>query len=429
MSEAAPASSPRRPSARVACAALAALCATALCACSRGDGARDTGAPAAEPLITLDTHADIPLDFATPAVDPRTANLQVNLDKMAHGGLDGAFFIVYVQQTARTEANYAQAQADAQTKFAAIHRMADELYPSRIEIAYRADDVARIAGRGKLVAAIGIENGFALGKSLELLDRDYELGARYVTLVHDGDNDLARSARPNRDLGDGDVDTGVSELGATAIARMNRLGIMVDVSHGSKHTALDAMRLSRAPVIASHSGVAGVLPHPRNMDDETLLALRDDGGVIQVVAYDEYLKARPEEEVAALRELRASVGLTSRGGFDGLTPEQRARYDEGLSAIHERWPAATVRDLVDHIDYAVRLIGIDHVGISSDFGGGGGIVGWSDASETRNVTAELEARGYSRADIAKLWSGNLLRVWREVERVSADLTARPPPAP
>jgi len=210
---------------------------------------------------------------------------------------------------------------------------------------------------------------------------------------------------------------------------MNRLGIMVDVSHGSKHTALDAMRLSRAPVIASHSGVAGVLPHPRNMDDETLLALRDDGGVIQVVAYDEYLKARPEEEVAALRELRASVGLTSRGGFDGLTPEQRARYDEGLSAIHERWPAATVRDLVDHIDYAVRLIGIDHVGISSDFGGGGGIVGWSDASETRNVTAELEARGYSRADIAKLWSGNLLRVWREVERVSADLTARPPPAP
>ena len=424
MSEAAPASPPR-PFGRLGCAALAALCAAALCACSRGDGARDTGAPAAEPLITLDTHADIPLDFATPAVDPRTANLQVNLDKMAHGGLDGAFFIVYVAQAARTDANYAQAQADAQTKFAAIHRMADELYPSRIEIAYRADDVARIAGRGKLVAAIGIENGFVLGKNLALLDRDYELGARYITLVHDGDNDLARSARPNRDLGDGDVDTGVSELGAAAIARMNKLGIMVDVSHGSKRTALDAMRLSRAPVIASHSGVGGVFAHPRNMDDETLLALRDDGGVIQVVAYDEYLKARPAEEVAALRELRASVGLNERG-FGALTPEERARWDDGLRTIHERWPAATVRDLVDHIDYAVKLIGIEHVGISSDFGGGGGVVGWSDASETRNVTAELEARGYSRADIAKLWSGNLLRVWREVERVSADLTAEPP---
>ena len=147
-------------------------------------------------------------------MDPLNANLQVNLEKMARGGLDAAFFIVYVGQTPRNDANYAQAQADAQTKFAAIHRMADELYPSRIEIAYRADDVERIAGRGKLVAAIGIENGYVLGKSLEMLDRDYELGARYVTLVHDGDNDLARSARPKPDFGDGTVDTGVSELGA-----------------------------------------------------------------------------------------------------------------------------------------------------------------------------------------------------------------------
>ena len=383
---------------RLALLACAAFCVAALCSCSRGDGARDTGQPAAEPLITLDTHADIPLDFATPAVDPRNANLQVNLEKMARGGLDAAFFIVYVPQSARTDANYAQAQADAQTKFAAIHRMADELYPSRIEIAYRADDVARIAGRGKLVAAIGIENGFVLGKNLELLDRDYELGARYVTLVHDGDNDLARAARPSKDLGDGDGDgdTGVSELGATAIARMNRLGIMVDVSHGSKRTALDAMRLSRAPVIASHSGVGGVLAHPRNMDDETLLALRADGGVIQVVAYDEYLKARPEEEVAALRELRSSVGLTERGGFGALTPEQRARWDDSVRAIHERWPAATVRDLVDHIDYAVRLIGVDHVGISSDFGGGGRqgagtvqVLVWRSASATRPVRASF----------------------------------------
>jgi membrane dipeptidase len=414
----------RRPLAWLACAALSAA---ALCACSRNDGARDSGAPAAPPLITLDTPADIPLDFATRAVDPLNANLQVNLEKMARGGLDAAFFIVYVGQTPRNDANQRQAQADAQTKFAAIHRMADELYPSRIEIAYRADDVERIAGRGKLVAAIGIENGYVLGKSLELLDRDYELGARYVTLVHDGDNDLARSARPKPDFGDGTVDTGVTELGAQAIAQMNRLGIMVDVSHGSKKTALDAMRLSRAPVIASHSGVGGVFVHPRNMDDETLHALRDDGGVIQVVAYDEYLKPRPDEEVAALRELRDSVGLTERGGFGALTPEQRARWDEGQRGIRERW-GATVRDFVDHIDYAVKLIGVDHVGISSDFGGGGGIVGWQDASETRNVTAELEARGYSRADIAKLWSGNLLRVWRDVERVSAELKAKPPTA-
>ena len=399
----------------------------ALAGCSR-DQPAPTPAAVREPtaatgVVTLDTHSDIPLDFATAGVDPLDADLQNSLQKMTSGGLDAAFFIVYVAQTARTDANYAQAQAEALTKFTAIHRMAEELYPNRIAIAYRADDVARIAASGKLVAAIGIENGYVLGKDLELLDRDYELGARYVTLVHNGDNDLARSAQPRPELGDGTADTGVTALGARAIERMNRLGIMVDVSHGSKQTALDAMRLSRAPVIASHSSVGGVAAHARNMDDETLLALRDDDGVIQIVAYDSYLKHQSDEQVGALRTLRESVGLTGAGGLAALTPELRAKYDEGLKAIQSRWPPSTVRDLVDHVDYAVRLIGVDHVGISSDFGGGGGIVGWQDASETRNVTTELAARGYSQADIAKIWSGNLIRVWRATERVATELAA------
>jgi membrane dipeptidase len=172
-------------------------------------------------------------------------------------------------------------------------------------------------------------------------------------------------------------------------------------------------------VIASHSGVAGVTKHPRNMDDETLLALRDDGGVIQVVAYDSYLRSQPDEEVAATRELRERV--VAGRSIEQLTPEQRVEYDAGLAAIRKRWPRATVRELVDHIDYAVRLIGVDHVGISSDFGGGGGVVGWNDASETANVTAELRSRGYGDEDIAKFWGGNLLRVWRDVERVAAEL--------
>jgi len=419
---------------KLAFAALAAAAAaTALGGCSRDEPrsvptkATDAaGTPPAQPsrVITLDTHSDIPLDFATDGVDPLDADLQNSLAKMTAGGLDAAFFIVYVAQTARTDANYAQAQADALTKFTAIHRMAEVLHPDRIEIAYRADDVARIVAGGKLAAAIGIENGYVLGKNLELLDRDYELGARYVTLVHNGDDDLARSAQPRPDLGDGDADTGVSPLGAQAIARMNQLGIMVDVSHGSKQTALDAMRLSRAPVIASHSAIASVAAHARNMDDETLLALRDDGGVIQVVAFDSYLRHQPDEQVAALRALRESAGLTGAGGLGTLTPELRAKYDEGLRDVQARWPPSTVRDLVDHIDYAVRLIGVDHVGISSDFGGGGGIAGWQDASETRNVTAELRARGYNETDIAKIWSGNLLRVWRDTERVAAELAGR-----
>jgi membrane dipeptidase len=409
--------------------AAAACAASALLnACSRTSPAEGPGADAAAPeqaIVTLDTHSDIPLDFATEDVDPLDADLQNSLEKMASGGLDAAFFIVYVGQTARTDANYAQAQADALTKFSAIHRMADELYPGLVEIAYRADDFARIAASGKLVAAIGIENGYVLGKNLELLDRAYELGARYVTLVHDGDNDLARSARPRRELGDGETDTGITALGVQLIERMNRLGMMVDVSHGSKQTALDAIRLSRAPVIASHSGVAGVARHPRNMDDETLLALRDDGGVIQVVAFDSYLRVQPVEQIAALGALRESVGLTATGGgLATLTPELRGKYDDGMRRIRASWPASTVSDFVDHIDYAVKLIGVDHVGISSDFGGGGGVVGWRDASETRNVTAELEARGYTRAEIAKIWSGNLLRVWREAERVAAAAPAR-----
>jgi membrane dipeptidase len=408
-------------------AALARAAAVACLAAFTGGCAKEPppAAPAAEQRpLTLDTHIDIPLDFATAATDPLTADLQVNLTKMAVGGLDAGFFVVFVGQTARTDEGYARAQADALTKFGAIHRMAEQLYANRIELAYSAADVPRIAASGKLVAAIGIENGYSLGRNLEMLDRYYELGARYVGLVHDGDNDLARSARPNAALGDpGDAAAGVSALGAEAIARMNRLGLMVDVSHGSKQTALDAMRLSAAPVIASHSGIAAVNAHPRNMDDETLLALKADGGVVQVVAYDAYLKPQPEEKTAALRALRQSVGLTGGARLGSLPPEQRASYDNSTREIEARWPAATVADLADHVDYAVRLIGVEHVGIASDFDGGGGITGWADAAETANVTAELEARGYSREDIAKIWSGNLLRVWREAERTAAELAA------
>jgi len=413
----------RRNSRLLAAAATAAL----LCACAPKDGrdatAKAPASPPARPLITIDSHDDIPLDFATPSVDPATADLQVNLDKMKAGGLNAGFFIVYVGQSARTDENYAKAQADGETKFAAIHRMADELYPNRIEIAYRAEDVERIAAAGKLVAAIGIENGFVLGRNLEKLDKYYELGARYVTLAHNGNNDLAGSAQPRPELGDpAGATMGVTPLGGEAIARMNRLGIMVDISHGSKQTALDAIRLSAAPVIASHSGIAGVSVHARNLDDETLRALRDDGGVVQVVAFDAYLRHQSEAELAALRALREKVGLAA-GGPGALPPDKRAEYDGGLREIQAQWPPATVKDLVDHIDYAVKLIGVDHVGISSDFGGGGGVTGWNDAAETGNVTTELRARGYSDEDIGKIWGGNLLRVWRAVEATAAQLKA------
>jgi membrane dipeptidase len=329
-------------------------------------------------ILTLDSHADIPFDYATAAVNPCAgASLQVDVPKMRAGGLRAVVLNVWVPQAARTDATYARARDQAMTKFRAIHRFAEELCPDQVGLALTPEDVERVAASGRLVAIIGIENGFAVGLDASLVRTYAELGAIYMSLTHSAHNDLADSSLPREAFGDGASEhDGVSALGEQVIAEMNRVGMMVDVSHGSKATALDAMRLSRAPVIASHSSVRALRNHPRNVDDETLHALRDDGGVIQIVALGDYVR-RPE------------------GG------------------------PPTVSDLVDHVDYAVQRIGIDHVGIASDFDGGGGVAGWNDASETPNVTAELLRRGYSEADIAKLWGENLLRVWREARRVAA----------
>ena len=317
-------------------------------------------------IITVDTHDDIPLDFATPAVDPLNADRQVNLQKMRAGGLDVGFFIVYVGQTPRTADNYARAKADAMTKFTAIRRMADTLYPHLIEMAYTPADVRRLKASGKLAAAIGIENGYVIGTDLSLLRRYFDLGARYMTLAHGGNNDICDSATdPVREHG------GISAFGRDVVREMNRLGMMVDISHVSKECMMQATALSTSPVIASHSSTKALANVARNMDDEQLRAVARNGGVVQIVALDRFVKAD--------------------------TP-------------------VTVADFVDHIDHAVRVMGIDHVGISSDFDGGGGVVGWNDASETHNVTAELLRRGYTEDQIRKLWGENTLRVWEENRR-------------
>ncbi len=376
-------------------------------------------------VVTIDSHDDISFDFATDAVDPLNASRQVSLEKMHQGGLDVAFFVVYVGQSERTAENYAKAKADARTKFAAIHRMAEQMYPEQIEIAYSADDVERIRGADKLVAAIGIENGFVIGQDLSLLETYHDLGARYITLAHNGHNDIADSAQHRPQYGDEPTEhDGVSEFGTEVIAEMNRLGIMADVSHISKAAALDAIRLSRAPVIASHSSVHALANHPRNMDDESLRALRDNGGVMQTVAFGGYVKIQPAERREARDALWTEFGIDSPRDLPDLTPDQRRDFDLRSAEIDVRWPPANLQDFVDHIDYAVELIGIDHVGISSDFDGGGGIVGWNDAGETFNVTLELVRRGYDQTEIEKLWGGNLLRVWREVEAVAAADTSR-----
>jgi membrane dipeptidase len=375
-----------------------------------------------ERITTIDSHDDIPFNFATEEVDPGVrGDRQVDIPKMVEGGLDGAFFIVYVGQTERTPENYELAKSQAMSKFEAIHRMADDMYPDQIEIAYSADDVERIVASGKLVACIGVENGFTIGKDVGLLKKYHDLGARYLTLTHNGHNDIGDSANPREDLGDGESEhNGVSAFGEQVIAEMNRLGIMVDVSHVSKQTMLDATRLSRAPIIASHSSTRAITDNPRNMDDEQLNALKENGGVVQIVAVGSFVKDEPPEKLQAIAALREEIGVTGYRAMRTLTEEQRAEYRRRRAEIDRQWPPATLQDFVDHIDYAVDLIGIDHVGISSDFDGGGGVVGWRDASETPNLTLELVRRGYSEEEIRKLWGGNLLRVWREVERIAAE---------
>jgi membrane dipeptidase len=369
-------------------------------------------------VISIDTHDDIPSNFATPEVDPLNADRQVNLEKMRAGGLDVGFFIVYVGQTERTLENYERAKSDALTKFDAIHRMTDDMYPDQIELAYTADDVERIHGEGRLVAAIGIENGYVIGKDLSLLETYHELGARYITLAHGGHNDIADSATPRDNLDEEEEEHGgISEFGEEVIAEMNRLGIMVDVSHISKNAMLDAVRLSEAPVIGSHSSVRALADHPRNMDDEQLLALKENGGVIQMVALGSFVQVPPSERGEMLEELLERLGIESRAN---MTDEQAEAFRRGMAEIRERFPGPTVSDFVDHIDYAVEMIGIDHVGISSDFDGGGGVRGWNDAAETFNVTLELVRRGYTEEEVRQLWGGNTLRVWREVERIAAE---------
>lgn len=366
-------------------------------------------------VITIDTHDDIPGNFATPEVDPLDAPRQVNLTKMKDGGLDVAFFAVFVGQTPRTPENYAKAKAAAMQKFDAIHQMAEKLYPGMIEIAYSPADVQRIHDSGKLVAAIGIENGYVIGKDLGLIQKYYDLGGRYMTLAHTRNNDICDSSTDP----DGPEHHGLSEFGKKVVAEINRVGMMVDVSHVSKECMMQATALSSAPVIASHSSTSALANVPRNMDDEQLEAVKKNGGVVQIVAFDSYVKAPAPEKLAAIDSLRKKLGLTGRSAFRNMPADKHATYDREMAAIQKEWPKATVQEFVNHVDHAVKLIGIDHVGISSDFDGGGGVTGWNDASETRNVTAELVKRGYTTEQIRKLWGGNLLRVWSECDSIAA----------
>ena len=264
---------------------------------------------------------------------------------------------------------------------------------------------------GKRAVLIGMENAFPLGPDLSKVDLWARRGVRYMGIMHMGHNQFGDSSNPKIQWEEGEsLHGGLSKLGARLVRKLNDTGIMVDVSHAGKATMMQATRLSRVPVIASHSGVMGVAKSARNLDDEQLLAIKENGGVVQLVALGAYVKALSAKQEAFKQSVREQMGLLDDKALWSMSEAQDAEYRARLAPMFDMAPRASVSDFADHIDYAVKVMGIDHVGIASDFDGGGGIDGWEDASETPNVTAELARRGYSEDDIAKIWGGNLLRV-------------------
>jgi membrane dipeptidase len=425
-------------------------------------------------VLKLDTHNDIePANFTPDCNYTMRLTTQVNIPKMVEGGMDVSFMIVYVGQGALTPEGYDNAYRQAIAKFEAIHRLTEKIAPDNIGLALSPADVLALHKKNLRIAVIGVENGYPIGTDIKRVKEFYDRGGRYMSLAHNGNSQLADS---NTGEAQGYLyNNGLSPLGRQVIAEMNRLGMMVDLSHPSKGANMEAIRLSQAPVIASHSGVRALADVSRNMDDEQLLAVKKNGGVVQIVGFASYVKTDSKERTAALAKLREEFGIPAPGGgrggaggrgrgaaapgdaapaaatrpcpvegtdaaaqgrrggggrgrgafgLDTLSAERRTEYEKRLAGIDAKFPPATranVKDFVNHIDYAVKLIGIDHVGISSDFDGGGGVDGWNSAAEAFNVTLELVRRGYTEDQIGKLWSGNLLRVWGEVEKVAQEL--------
>ncbi len=389
-------------------------------------------------IITLDTHCDINVKNFTDSINyTQDLDVQVTLPKMNKGGLDVAWFIVYTGQDSLTSTGFEKAHEIAMSKFNAIHKLTKEIAPDQIELALTSEDVKRIHKTGKKVAMIGIENGYPVGTDIGNIKKFYDLGARYMSLSHNGHSQLCDS---NTGEADGVwLHNGLSDLGKKVIAEMNKYGMMIDVSHPSKESMRQMIELTKAPIIASHSSSRALCDHSRNLDDEQLEWLKENGGVVQTVAFKSYLNTKKFEkrvvkEIEIGKQIADSMGVTwlEREEVMKLSSEEKEKYYDFLGTMAairrakvkkmtDLPPAVNVADFVDHIDYMVQKIGIDHVGISSDFDGGGGIEGWSDASETFNVTLELVKRGYTEEEIEKLWSGNLLRVLNKVQKVASEL--------
>lgn len=396
-------------------------------------------------VITIDTHVDIEvLNFTMNRNYSMDLPNQVTIPKMKKGGLDVAWFIVYTGQGPLTKEGYETAYANAMSKFDAIHLLVEEFAPNDIGLATSSAEVRALVAFGKKVAMIGIENGYPIGEDLENVKKFYDLGARYMSMAHNGHSQLSDS-----NTGESDniwLHNGLSKLGKDVVKEMNRLGMMIDVSHPSKEAMREMIELSKAPIIASHSSARALNDHSRNLDDEQLNWMKNNGGLVQTVAFRRYIDTKKNAaHLAGLNDIyqriakQLNIEVLDQESINKMDSKELWEYSKKLQRNFHNFqeinqiaapqierlktdiPPVNVSDFVDHIDYLVEKIGINHVGISSDFDGNGGIEGWNDASETFNVTLELVKRGYTENEIAKLWGENLLRILDEVQSIAKNL--------
>lgn len=365
-------------------------------------------------MLTVDTHCDTPMRLSRVGFDLGKRNERgcVDFPRMKEGGLDAEFFAVFIGQGPRTPEAYETEHSNTLEIFDSIYKSL-ERYPELAGLALTPGDAWKLKSEGRVSVFIGIENGYPVGTDLSRISQYYNRGARYITLCHSANNDICDSSTD----ANGPEHNGLSAFGREVVAEMNRLGMLVDVSHMSDDSFYDVIELSRAPVIASHSSCRALCESPRNLDDEMLLALKKNGGVIQICLLSDYLR-QPEpnpEFDAKMKELRAKW-KAMEGDLTEAQQEQRwAEY----SQLREKYiKLATVSDAVNHIQHVIDIIGIDHVGIGSDFDGGGGIEGCTDVSMMKNITKELIRRGFSNGDIAKIWGGNFMRVMSQAQSVA-----------
>ncbi len=368
-------------------------------------------------ILTVDTHCDTPMAMLDDNFDIGVKNSpsqsRVDFPRMKEGGLDAIFFAAFTSQRERTAENTENAYKTANQMIDVTYAACNK-YSELAEVATKSSDAARIEKSGKRAIYIGMENGFPIGTDINRVKEFYYRGVRYITLCHSSNNDICDSSTDKK----GPEHNGLSDFGTEVVKEMNKLGMMIDVSHISDKSFYDVIKLSKTPVIASHSSVRAIAHHNRNMTDDMIKTLAKNGGVIQICLLDDYIK--DPDTTTVYYQKRREFNQVFDTKYDSMTDEEKKALRNEWKILKEKFPKTlpTVADCVDHIDYVKNLVGIDYVGIGSDFDGGGGLTDCADVSQFPNITAEMLERGYTEEEIGKVWGGNFFRVFAAVEKLA-----------